>query len=370
MAEILNRLDFFQIGRRYVVSRAKRIEPTLVDVEGTDINLFVGSQSYCAHAVSRQLTERVSALLLDGGEGEDLDRYGQDRYQLPRNGAAAALGTVRFFRTSAALGGGTIQAGRKLITLVGTEFVTITDAVFGASDLSANAFVRAVQAGKEYQVGANQIRRVDRVGDLFDPTLQVNNDERTAGGEEVEDDDIYRERIRDFWGSVRRGTLQAIEFGARTVAGVESASAFEPIDEDDGEPVRIVELFIADSSGVASAALADTVQDALLEYRAGGIPVSVVGSIPQIIDIQLDLTFRAGVNTTGLVDRIRAAIVSFVNSLGVNSSLLKNDLGAVLARYRTDGLIPTEGSIVEPAGDLIPDSGRTLRTRLENVVTV
>lgn len=366
MPELLSRLDFYQIGRNYVLTRARRIDPAQVDVEGSDINLFVGSQSFCAHAVSRQLGARINALLLDGAEREDLDRYAYDRYQLTRKAASSALGTVRFYRTSAAAGGGDVPIGQKLRSLTGIEYITITPATFGASSLEATAFVRAVQAGREFQVGRNQIRSIDNVGALFDPSLRVNNDDPTAGGNNREEDDVFRERIREFWTRAQRGTLQAIVFGARTVGGVESAIAQEVIDEI-GRPARLVELFIADSSGVASQALANEVDDALEEWRAAGIFVDTRLSSPEIIDIALTLTFVAGVDTVTLTEEIRNAIVVFVNSLPVGATLLRNDLASVLARFRNSGLIPNEGSITVPTGDLVPSTGRTIRTTLDKV---
>jgi len=93
--------------------------------------------------------------------------------------------------------------------------------------------------------------------------------------------------------------------------------------------------------------------------------------VPEIIDIQFALAFVTGVDTVTLTQEVRGAIVSFVNSLGVNQPLLRNDLGAVLTRFRSSGVIPTEGSILVPAGDLFPSvQGRTLRTRIENVQPV
>lgn len=369
MPELLSRLDFFQIGRRYVLTRAKRIEPTQVDIEGTDINLFIGSQSFCAHAVSRQLGERVNALLLDGSEDEDLDRYGLDRYQLTRKGAAAALGTVRFFRAAATAGAGEVPIGTKIISLTGIEYLTITPATFGASDLSATCFVRAAQAGRDFQVGRNQIRRIDNRGSLFDTSLEVNNDDPTAGGVDREENDVYRERIRDFWNVAQRGTLAAIAFGAKTVAGVESATAQEVLDGV-GRPARIVELFIADSSGQASLALAQRVDEALEEWRCGGIFVATKLSSPQIVDVQLALVFQAGVDTVNLTIEIRNAIVIFINSLPAGDTLLRADLNSVLTRYKQDGLIVGQDTIVAPVGDLVPDLGKTLRTRLQNVTVV
>lgn len=368
MAELLTRLDLFEIGRRYVVTRAKRIDPEQVDVEGSDANIFVGSMSFVGQAVSRQCGDRIRALLLDGAFSEDLDRYALDRYTLARKGAAAALGAVRFYRAVAGTAG-TVPIGTKLVSLTGIEYVTLTAATFAAADLEKPANVRAVQAGKEYQVGANQIRKIDKPTILFDPKLQVNNDDKTAGGEPREPDPEFRERIRDFWTTARRGTKSAIEFGARAVGGVSTARAIEAI-TGGGTPARVVNLYIADSSGVASAALGASVRVNLEDFRACGISVITSLSIPQIVDVTLKLTFAAGVDTSTLTEVIRASVVEFVNALAVNGTLYRSDLYSVLRRYVLDGLIVDDSSIVSPTGDLVPAPGTTLRTTLDNVTVV
>jgi hypothetical protein len=368
MSELLSRADLFNIGRRYVITRATRINPREVDVEGSDINLFIGAASYMANAVARQNIERINALLLDGAVKDDLDRYAFDRYQMIRKGASAALGTVEFTRASSTGGAGSIALGTKLITLAGIEYVTTTTAnftAFGSSAFAATANVRAAQAGKDFQVGANNIRRFDKPTLIFDPTITVNNSEPTSGGEPAEHDDVFRERVRGFWLAARRGTVGAIEFGALLTLGVESANAIEVL--DDNRPDRFVELFIADSSGVASQALAAQVNQTLLEYRPAGIYVNINTSRPRIINVTFQPTFVAGVDTVGLGEQIRNALVQYVNSLRVNEPLLVNDLGAVFSRFRKDGLIPTQTSLIEPSGDLIPEPSTTLRTRPANV---
>lgn len=363
--ELLSRLDYHQIGRRFVATRSQKIDPAQVDVEGSDVNLFVGSASYLAYAVTRQLADRIRVLLLNGAHGEDLDRYAYDRYQLPRKGAAAAVGEVRFFRMSFAAGAGAIPVGTVIKSLTGTEYVTTSAANFTATALESTAFVRAVQAGKTFQVGANQLRRFDDVAALFDSSMQVNNDSKMAGGENVEEDDDFRNRIRDFWNAARRATKGAIEFGARTVAGVNSASAEEVL--FGGMPVRVVNLFIADSSGVASLALGATVRNALDEWRACGIAVITSTSIPEIVDIVLKLSFVTGVDTTTVSEAIRNAIAEYVNSLAVNAKLSRALLYVVLQRFRLDGLVVDESAVVEPTGDVIPTPGRTIRTTRANV---
>lgn len=365
-ADFPTRLDLYSLARQYVLTRASKIDPAQVDVEGSDINLFAGITSVVGYQVVLGLLQNINALLLDGAYDEDLDRYGIDRYQLPRKGAAAAVGTVRIYRTSVAGGAGSVPSNTSLKTLNGIEYITTSACSLGALDLSTTAQVRAVQAGKVSQVGANQIRAFAVPGLLFDQTLQVNNDDPTAGGEDTEDDDDYRERIRDFWQTAQRATLAAIEFGARTVPGVVSAQAQEALTSDP-RPARVVNLYISDSSGVASAALGATVQAALDEYRAAGISVVIANSIPQIVDVRLHLTFAANTDTTVLTQVIRANIVEFINSLGVGETLYRAALFSVLQRFSGNGLIVSQDTVVVPTGDLAPATGQTLRTRLDNV---
>lgn len=367
--DLPSRLDLFAIGRDYVLTRATKLDPAQVDIAGSDVNILVATASFLAYEVVLQLAQKVNNLLLDGAVGEDLDRYGLDRYGLARKGASAALGVVQFTRATATAGAGSVPTNTKLVTLNGVEYITYTTASFGATDLKAEALVRAVTAGKATQVGANQIRRIAQPAALFDTTLQVNNEDPTSGGEDAEEDSIYRERLRAFWNSARRGTLSAIEFGAKTVTGIDSAQAIEALTSE-ALPARVVSLYVADSSGVASFALAQAVRTALDEYRAAGIAVLTNTSIPQIVDVQLSLTFKAGVDTSALTESVRGAIVEFINSLSVNGTLYRAQLYSVLQRYANEGLIPTESTLATPVGDIVPDNGRTLRTTLANVKVV
>jgi uncharacterized phage protein gp47/JayE len=369
MADLPTRLDLFAIGRDYVLQRAKKIDPTNVDVEGTDVNIFVGSLSVLAYYLINQLAFSIANLTLDGSEGEELDRFAYDRYQLTRPGATSALGQVRFFRTIASGGAGSIPANTLLTTNTGVQYITTTTATFGGSTLEVFADVRATQAGKETQVGANTIRRFSSPETIFDPNIQINNDLPTAGGENAFEDEEFRALIRQFWRTVRRGTLGAIEFGALSTPGVVSAQAVESL-EPTGEAARIVELYIADSSGVANTQLAAQVKTVLNEFRAAGINVLISNSIPKIVNIRLKLNFVAGVNTTQLTEEIRNSVVAFVNSLSVNGPLYVAALSTVFIRFQADGLIADEGSILEPVGDLLPSPGETLRTTLNNVVVI
>lgn len=370
MGDFPSRLDLFSIGRDFVTTRATKIDPAQVDIQGSDVNIFVGSGSVVLYEIVKQLAYRVDALLLDGAEGEDLDRYAFDRYQLTRKGAAAAVTQEYFSRPTAAAGAGTLAAGTVITTLSGIQYQLLQPASFGLTDLvAAPVNVQAVQAGKDTQVGKNTLVRFGQGVAPFDASIVLTNPLASAHGADREDDDTFRARIRDFWNTARRGILAAIEFGAKTVPGITSAQAVEVVTEGN-RPARVVLLYVADETGSSSVAIVDTVDAVLLDYRAAGIAVIVSTSVPLIVDVQMHLVFAAGVDTLTLTQQIRGAVVDFVDSIGVNAKLTLADLYALLRRYQSDGLLVDQDTIVAPAGDLVPDPGTTLRTTLANVTTV
>jgi hypothetical protein len=355
-------LDLFNIGKAYVQQRSTKIDPSMIDVEGSDVNIVVGSQSVMGDAVVKQLAYSTARQTLDGSFKEDLDRWALDRYQLLRKGASPAVGQARLSRPNATAGAGSVPIGTQIQARTGAVYVTTTVGVFGATQID-NVFVnvRAATAGKATQAAIGQLFKMQSPGSLFDRTITVTNDTATAGGEDVEDDDTFKTRLRNFWNAARRGVIAAIEYGATTVPGVVSAQAVEVTDET-GMAARLVNLYIADSTGVASQALADQVSVALFDYRAAGIAVIIGTSIPLLVPVELSLSFLAGVDTISLTQLVLAAVVGYVNSLPVNSPLLIGDLQTVLNRFKPEGLVAVQNSIVSPAGDLYPPIGQTIRT--------
>lgn len=52
--DLPTRLDLYALGRDYVIQRATRIDPSQVDVQGSDVNVVVGSASYVAYQLVLQ----------------------------------------------------------------------------------------------------------------------------------------------------------------------------------------------------------------------------------------------------------------------------------------------------------------------------
>lgn len=367
--DIPTRTDLYQIGRDYVRQRARKIDPREIDVEGSNSNIIVGSAAVVAHAVATQIGYNASRLFQEDAEDEDLYRLGFDRYQLAPKGASVSLSQVTFFRDTALAGAGTVEAGTRLRSVTGTEYVTTSPASFTASALTSTAEVRSTQAGSLNKAGANSIRKIDDLTALWDATLQVTNEAATAAGDDAETNERFRERMRLYWRAAPRGVLGAIQYGALQVEGVDSASARE-VTLQDGTPARVVELYVADTSGTSNAQLARLVDEGLMEWRCGGIPVQTKTSIPVAVQVQARLTFTGGVNTVDLAVGVRAALRSFVNTLGVNQTLYIGDLTGVVRRFAQYGVIPNEGSIVVPTGDVVPSLGTCLRARTEDVTVL
>lgn len=381
MPALPSKTDLLNVARTYVKTHAVRVDPAVVDLAGSDLNVFVGSVAGLGVYLVNQLAAQVGAHRLATSEGEDLDRLVRDWLLEERKGAAPARAPLTWSRPNAAAGAGAVPIGTR-VAAAGAEYRTTSTATFSASGLSATCDAEAVRAGRDYQVGANALTRIVQPQLLFDPSLRVTNPEVAAGGEPREEDDAFRERARAIVRNARRGTLGAIETGLTSVPGIASAlavKAYGPIYYELGNfrslgvatpvPARVVVGYVADSSGVANAALARAGERALAEWRPAGTQVVVLAGLPTIVTVRLRLAFSAGVDTAALAEVVRAAVVEYVNSLRVGETLVRAGILALLLRYRSSGLVVGEGSVVEPAGDVVPEPGRTLRSRLEDVTT-
>lgn len=360
--DLPTRTDLLAVARTYIRTRATKIDPNQIDVIGSDINLFVGSNMVVANELTNQLAAAIARLLIDGADGEDLDRLAWDRCQMVRKPASPALTNVVFSRLQVVAGAGSVPINTRVQNNTGVDFITTTQATFAANDISATAAVRSVQAGKLNQSAADTIVRIPEVGLLWDTTLRVTNPVATSFGADREEDEPFRARIKAFWGTARRGTLRAIEQGALATPGIATASAVEEL-TGGSQPARLVQVYVADQDGMGGVNIALD----LSEYRAAGIQAIPVYSMPQYVDIALKLTFQAGKQTDVLTEQIRTALLGTVNQCAVNGVLLRGALLETLKSFLDDGLIPTNDSIVDPAGDLVPDLGKTIRTTIDRI---
>jgi uncharacterized phage protein gp47/JayE len=362
MADAPTQTDLFLVGAAEATTLPTRFDTRIVETEGSDVNTILNVCAAMGEEVVRYLQVALNELALGTAEGEALDRFVFDRYQLRRKEASAAVATLRLSRTGTV--GFTVQAGSQFGTDTGVVFESLVDVAFPANELGPfDVLASAVVAGPSGRVGAGKVSQV--LTGTADPTLTVTNPEPASGGSERETADQFRARARDFFVTARRGTRTAIEFGGREVSGVAQSTAIEVL-QVSGIPGYRVQLNVADESGQANTALANEVQRSLDDYRALGVPVLVVPAIPQYVDIEFKgLKFKAGSNTQLVLQQLANALLSLVNTLQPRATLRVSELLAVAVGI--DQLIVPEGALVQPAGDLVPSTGTVVRTTRDRI---
>lgn len=380
--------QLFEIARNEALVRSDPLSLQAIEREGSDVNILVATACAAADEVTGQLVLANAGLFLDSASGDALDRLLFDRYGLTRKVASNAIGEVAFSLPSLNLSPFTIPDGTRLSTTTGTAYQTVGDYVFPAGTAGAViAQVRSVLAGSDQQAKIGTIVNIAGQIDGAPTNLAVNNLTATAGAADAESDSEFRERGRAFFTTVKRGTLSALEQGALSVAGVTRANAFELLDAS-GRPNRLVSLVIADKFTDAlanysavpptyqtqSTVLAQTVFNALEDYRPAGTFVQV--QLAQVIlePITLSLSIAAGYSSETVATAARAAIVNYINNLNPGDGYTRNQL--VQALKGVSGLIVTESDLINPGniikfpeGNRFPTALQILRTSLAIVRT-
>jgi hypothetical protein len=332
-----------------------------------DLNVFDGDISdmlmAAISAVGDRLigytAQRVKATFLDGAVGDDLTTLAADHWNINRQEAVQAIGTVTFSRASAGAGAGVVAAGTVVATIRDAfgndvQFTTDNDVNFTIAALGPlSTTVTAVVAGLSGNVAAGAVNRV--VSTLFDSSITVTNAAVTVGGAEEESDEDLRARVRNFSTTLRRGTLAALEYGALQVETVAQATAVE--DEDTG----MVTVYVTDASGASNAAMVADVMAELEDWRAAGSLVNVTGGqLYELNPIEIVLTVRSGVDTAAIAADVKSAIVARVARLKIGETCRREIIQQAALNVDPDNI--TGCTVTLPAADVEPDANEVVRT--------
>lgn len=360
-----DRRAIFQAGRRYVIAAPNtQINPKVVDIDGSDLNLLLNASAVMGEEVVAAFAQAQRGNFVDTSQGIQTDRVIYDRYGLMRFPATAATDDLVLSRPTAGAGAGVYPAGSRVQTPTGVMFSTDVDTVFGALDLIKTVSATALVTGPAGQVGANQL--VQFVDPPFDPTLAVTNPAGAAGGNDVETQASFKGRAHDFFRSVRRGTLGAIAFGARQVPGIQVSTAFEILNPASGYPAAAVEVIIADQNGASSSSLVNQARREELNWRAAGIPVYLSGGSVVFEPVTWKLQYATDVDTVSVEEQVRAITVAAAQNNAPGQILLRATLIAVARTV--PGAIVTDASLVAPAGDVVPaDNQHLIRIQPQDI---
>jgi uncharacterized phage protein gp47/JayE len=329
-------------------SAAQTARPDLFFDEGDVSDMVVHAAAAGADYLTGYATQLVKGLFLDTSFGQALTTLADDRYGILRTPAAKAVGSVTLARASFAAGAGSVPAGTLIATAFdsqgGTvEIETTAIANFGGATLSVDVAVRAKLEGSSGNIAATKANRL--VSSVFDPTITVSNAARMAGGAEEEGDESLRERVRTFPTTIRRATIAALEYGAKTVPGVVSAKVFE---SDTG----LVTVYVADATGYSNAELNAAVQLELVNWRAAGVVVQVVSAVPLEQDITVAIKAKPTFSVASSIGLIQEAIEARMAKLTMSETLFLDELRAAIGALIGDAF--QRATFSAPLTDVVP----------------
>lgn len=300
--------DLLDVG----IAEAQTRRPDLAFNSGDVSEAFCHASMAMASSVMGSLLQQVADTYFGLAEGDALDTTIEDKTGITRTPADYAHVKVTIARAGAGASG-TLAAGKVFGTVPDDTqdqiLFELDDAVVvPTTSFTLTADATALNAGVAGNVFEGTLTQWQAAP--FDATITITNVGLASGGAEKESDDDYRRRGAAAWITQRRGTLKALEQGALEVTGVASAVATE--DPDTG----IVTVSIADQSGGSNIKIVYEVQVNLEEWRAAGAVVTVVGGLPAVIDMGIEITEATdGFNVTSASAAIVASVTRLLNDL-------------------------------------------------------
>lgn len=381
MPDLPSFVDLQQAGRAEMLADSNRLTPEVLDRDGSDANVLNASSAAMGDQIVGQLALVLRDLFLGTAKGAALRKLAWDRYRLASKEASAAWGTVEFTTTAAAAATFTIDVGLRLSTSDGTEFETLTVAVFPAGSTGPISVpVRSVLAGAGQQAAAGTITNITGTITGQPADLAVTNAAATAGAGNAESNDSIRERAVNFYTTVRRGTPSAVLQGALATPGVVKANVFEYLGAD-AQPNGRLNIVVTDNFTAAlvnqsanppayqtqAQALALQVRATLQEYIAQGVAFSVFVAQVILLSQRLSYAVQASYDPSTVDNAVRATAANYVNTLRPGQTYDPGEVKRIVDS--TEGVVAESCVVLSPTVPVVPAALQVIRTSLGLVST-
>lgn len=318
--------------------------------DGYMMNIHAGENAALAEEVLRIALDLHAKTFFGTAEDDDLDTLAKDHFGLDRNPGVSSVGIERFERANTLAGNVSIPAGSIIETPDGLQFVTTNAPLMTGLQIDAN--IAAAVPGVAGIVGPATITIINAASALSDPSVTASNPEKTSGGADKETNEAFRSRILYHFITLRRGTKEALEIGAKMVPGVVNAT----LDESAYPPA----IYIADVTGSANAALVNATALEIVNWRSAGIAVNIFGATLTTQAWDVTLTFAAGSDTSAVREQVEAAIIAALALLKIGETLYLSSI--ISAAKSVAGVL--DCVINDPVGDVVPTASQLLRSGL------
>jgi uncharacterized phage protein gp47/JayE len=243
--------DLFNIGKAEAILK----RPTLGVRTGDISEMLISGAAAMADRLIGWFAERIAATFLDGAQGDDLTLLAADHWAIQRQAATKSVASVTFNRAGADATAQTIPIGTTVATAADSQgkdirYLTTTAASWAISENGTKAVnVEAAVAGLSGNLaGVNLITRLISTPPAGG-TYTITASTLPAGGAEEESDEELRDRVRLYPSTLRRGTVSALEYGAKQVATISVAKA-SAVQDNTG----LVTVYVSDASGNSTGA--------------------------------------------------------------------------------------------------------------------
>lgn len=369
----LSQTDIRLAMRARCLATSDLYAPETLDTEGQDVNLFfnlVGGagEELSFEASQQDLAHFLATVATVGDEQAERlvsDLTGGQVQRFRENAAVVDLWLSRSATFAIELQAGTIATTSK----DGIPF-RFVDSVSWATDEVELKVVRAVCETTGPAGNVDKLT-ITKISIEADPTITVRNRDAASGGRILETIPELLSRARGWFLNAPRGTLSAIQYGARQAVGVVTATGKEitrvvqPFDNE--IPVFRVNLAVGDVAGQAGTALVSDVRKILQEWRGAGIPVLLVGSLVFEVKVKwVGLKAKQGYTLATLQTELQSKMVAFSDTLGADTAIELADLLAIAKSVEGFDGVP-KGTLVLPADDVLPPPGYTNRIRAKDV---
>lgn len=316
--------EIYAVGRTEVQAR----NGGLTDWRsGSALDAVVGGGAVVADQVIRAGVAQFARQFVDTAEGADLDALALDRFQLARRAASQAVGQLTWTDSSGT--SRTIPLGTRVRGAVNGVTVTVETTISATLPAYgvAVAAARVQTAGPTGNVAAAVLTSiVDGVG----AGAVVTNVDRFTGGVDVETDATFRDRIRRYFQTLRKGTVAALRAGALSVPGV----AFATVDEQ-YTPTELggyTAIYVGDRDGWANPTLALLVAVEIENWRAAGVEVRVLAAVREEVTLDVAIACDVGADQLELRAAVIAGIVAAAGSLASGQTLYASNVLAACHR--------------------------------------
>lgn len=265
--------------------------------------------------------------------------------------AEAASTTLRWSTGAPATSTITIPAGTTA-RVPGGSIIYATQAA--ATILVGQSYVDVLSSAQSAGVAGNTgAGTITEIVSQVAGVSAVTNPQPVTNGRDDETDEERLSRFQGYISSLARGTVTALNYGAKTAKLVDSnglvteyvahANTVEPWRTDSAQPISLVRVYVHNGAGATSPALVTQAQKVVDGYyddtgaavpgwKAAGVQAVVIAASDKTVNVTGTLVLETGYVLADVVADASDAIRTYIQERGVGESVIKSELIAIIKR--------------------------------------